>query len=162
MPVEVDFEFMAGAIDDMHRQMMMRESRPIYRPVSQSGIVAASPTVIVCPNPVPPGRFWEITGFGAYGLNATSGLPDIHTAVASAIVDFYAGPSVGVDNPGDISSAVGTSGTGVTNWIGDKKAFANAGDKLYAWVYGLTTATTILIKFAVFDWKVEDRVEMSI
>lgn len=163
MPVEIDFDFIAGEFGRIREAIQeIKQPRPIYRHAIAAGFVAASPSVLVVSNPVPPGRFFEITGVGAYTVNATDSLPDLHTAVASTYVDCYAGPSVGTESPGDVASGVGTFAIGSTTWLGDKKAFAMQGDKLYAWIYGITESTPVIVTFSIFDWRVEDRLEMSI
>lgn len=160
MPVEaeINLEFLAGEINHARRDIQeMRKPEPLRRPFIVNAVISATPSVIVLNSMFPTvGRMWEITRIGVFGA-------DGHTVVASANADMYAGGSAGTDAPGDFASFIQSSVIPTPNPnIGKDKAYCYANDRIYAWIYGITVATSITLAGFVLDWRIEDRVEMAI
>lgn len=158
MPIDIDFEFLAGAVDGLREEIMkVKQPKPLHRTFAVAQTISASPTCIVLNSMFPAaGRWWELTDIGVYGA-------DGHTAVTGGIADMYIGPSTGTEAPGDMASFIISSSIPTTSpLIGDKKAWGNPGDRIYAWIYGITVATQITLAGSLFDWRIEDRTEMVI
>jgi hypothetical protein len=83
-------------------------------------------------------------------------------AASSVIADIYAGPTSGMESPGDMSSFIASGAIPFTELIGDHKAYANPGDRIYAWVYNCPAGVNLQIAGTLLDWRIEDRTEMSI
>jgi hypothetical protein len=154
---EINLEFLAGELSKARKDIKsMKTPQPLLRDFATSLPITANPQCIVLNNMYPAvGRIWEITQVGVFG-------PDGHTAVTNAIADIYAGPTSGTDFPGDFACFI-DSGTVPCNFlIGDHKCYANAGDRIYAWIYGYTAGAYLTLAGTVRDWRVEDRSETSI
>lgn len=137
------------------------KERKTPQPLLRDFAVAATlpsggPSVLVLSGMYPSvGRVWEVTQVGVFG-------PDGHTAVTGAIADIYAGPSAGTDFPGDFASFVNSGAVPCNFLIGDHKCYCNAGDRIYAWIYGLAANTQLTLAGTIRDWRVEDRSEIRI
>jgi hypothetical protein len=127
---------------------MLEFPEAIVRDFAQSAVISSSPACLVINNLIPgDGRLWEITEIGCFG-------PDGHTSVAGANADMYAGPVAGTDAPGDFASFIISSVIPTPNpLIGDHKAFCFGQDRIYAWIYGITSSTTITLAGTVRDWE---------
>lgn len=106
---------------------------------------------------------FTVPAFGNITVTYTV-LPTITTAATAQIVaDTYAGPSAGLDSPGDMGSFVFSSAVPTTSpLLGDKKAFAESMDYIYAWVYNVGPNQILSLAGTVFDWRVRDREETRI
>lgn len=154
---KVDLEFLAGEIQAARKDIQKtKEAQPLLRDFATAFPITANPTCIVLNNMYPAmGRVWEITQVGVFGT-------DGHTAVTSAIADIYAGPAAGQDAPGDFASFINSGPVPCNFLIGDHKCYANAQDRIYAWIYGISSGVYLTLAGTVRDWRIEDRSEITI
>jgi hypothetical protein len=87
------------------------------------------------------------------------------TVTTQAIADMYAGPTAGMESPGDMASFIYSAvvpAPGTQGLIGDHKAYALQNDRIYAWVYNAPANTNLTLAGTILDWRIEDRMEMTI
>jgi len=154
---EINLAFLAGELGKARRDIQsMKQVQPLLRDFATAAPIIANPQCIILNNMFPAtGRVWEVVQVGVFG-------PDGHTAVTSAIADIYAGPAAGTDAPGDFSAFIESGSVPCNFLIGDHKCYANANDRIYAWIYGYTAGAYLTLAGTVRDWRVEDRSEVTI
>lgn len=84
---------------------------------------------------------------------------------SNVTADMYAGPSAGMDSPGDLASFIGSGPVPTNILLGDKKSYAYANDRIYAWLYSpynIPVNTSFTIAGTLHDWRIEDRSEIAI